>query len=63
MTLTKKQIDNILSWIGKSYPVDIEPPNGIIIDVLTIDFIVVETKIENFDLKKVVAWRHKTHGE
>lgn len=27
MELTKKQIDNILEWLGKSYPADITPPD------------------------------------
>lgn len=69
-TLTKKQIENILAWIGKSYPVDLMLPEVIEIDVLTEDFCVHKT---TFNKKtdsevwvvggfvKVIAWRHTKH--
>lgn len=72
MELTKKQIENILEWLGKSYPVDVVPPENIEIEVLTYDFKVIKTvcykehnKIKFFDVptKTVFAWRHIKHGK
>ena len=72
ITLTKKQIENILAWIGKSYPADIKPPVGIDIEVLTNEFEVIKTmchltnsdnkiKFEKVSPQTVIAWRHITH--
>jgi len=72
--LDKKQIENILAWIGKSYPADIKPPEGLDIEVLTNEFEVVVTrayrtnpenkiKFEKVQPNSIIAWRHVTHGK
>lgn len=72
MELSKKQIQNILSWIGKSYPTDIKPPIGMDIECLTTDFEVIKTrayltnpdnkiKFEKVAPRTLIAWRHITH--
>lgn len=71
--LTKKQVENILEWIGKSYPSNVKPPIGLDIEVLTNEFEVVKTrayltnpenkiKFENIQPKTLIAWRHITHN-
>lgn len=74
MELTKKQIVNVLSWIGKRYPADIKPPVGLDLEVMTTDFEVIKTrayltnpdnkiKFENIAPRTIIAWRHVKHGK
>lgn len=72
MELKRKQIENILAWIGKSYPADLLPPIGIPIGIICDDFMISvaifdgdkyhcsynsEPKIGQ-EIKGVIAWRH-----
>lgn len=70
MELTKKQIENILAWVGKSYPAEMKPSTGLPIEVLTKEFLVYKVVYDglkysiknvvskNTTVKVVIAWRY-----
>lgn len=65
--LTKKQIDNILNYVGRGFPMVVLPPENIEIEVITKNFEVLKTKwvnvggkqkFENASKQNVLAWKH-----